>query len=170
MHYVALVGEHERQVEITDLGTGAFRVVIDGRPLEVDARLVSETTFSLLMGEQAYNIETEVNPNGAGDNILVRGHLVNVEVLDLRTLRLRKVQEESGGPEGPVQVTAPMPGKVVDVLVEEGQQVVEGQGLVIVEAMKMENELRAPRAGTIKNLQAVKGTTVENGVALCVIE
>jgi len=71
---------------------------------------------------------------------------------------------------GPVQVCAPMPGMVVDVLVEEGQEVTEGQGVLVVEAMKMENELKAPKDGVIRDLTAVKGQTVESGVALCMID
>jgi biotin carboxyl carrier protein len=170
MHYMALVGDQERQVEITELSGGSFRLVMDGREMLVDARAVSETTLSLVDGHQVYNIELESNPSGKGDNLLVRGHLVNVEVVDLRTLRQRKAQAVASGPDGPAEVVAPMPGKVVEILVEEGQQVEEGQGLLVVEAMKMENELRSPKAGVIKNLTAEKGEAVDGGVALCVVE
>ncbi len=76
----------------------------------------------------------------------------------------------TGGVDGPAEIAAPMPGKIVAILVEEGQQVEEGQGLVVVEAMKMENELKSPRAGVVKNLTAQKDATVESGLVLCVIE
>jgi biotin carboxyl carrier protein len=170
MHYVALINGDERSVEVTELAGGKFRLVMDGREMMVDARQVSDTTMSLVNGDQAYNVELEQDPSGKGDNVLVRGHLINVEVMDLRSMRLRKAAETAGGPAGPAQVSAPMPGMVVDVLVEEGQEVEEGQGLLVVEAMKMENELKAPKAGVIKNLKATKGEAVDSGVALCVIE
>jgi biotin carboxyl carrier protein len=169
MHYVALVNGEERQVEITEPAPGEFQLVMDGRTLVVDSRAVSDSTQTLIAGTRAYNIEAEKNADG-GENVLVRGHILSVEVLDLRTLNLRKAAETIGGPEGPISITAPMPGKVVAVLVVEGEEVKEGQGLVVVEAMKMENELKAPRAGKVKNLAIEAGAAVENGVTLCVIE
>jgi biotin carboxyl carrier protein len=170
MHYVAVIGDQERRVEVTELAGGKFRLVMDGREMMVDARQISDTTLSLVSGDDAYNIELEQDPSGNGDNVLVRGHLINVDVMDLRSMLLRKAADVAGGPAGPAQVYAPMPGMVVDVLVEEGQEVAEGQGLLVVEAMKMENELKAPKDGVVKDLKAVKGQTVESGVALCMIE
>ena len=169
MNYVALVNGEERQVEITELSAGQFQIIMEGRTLTVDSREVSDWTQSLLCGAQAFNIEAEKNPNG-GENVLVRGHILTVEVLDLRTLSLRKAQEVVPGLDGPAAITAPMPGRVVAVLVEEGQQVIEGQGLVVVEAMKMQNEIKAPRAGQVKNLKVEAGATVESGVPLCIVE
>jgi biotin carboxyl carrier protein len=169
MHYVALVNGEERQVEITEGPAGQFQLTMGGRTMTVDSRVVSDTTQSLICGMEAYNIEAEKNPAG-GENVLVRGHIVGVEVVDLRTLRLRHAQQVVTGPEGPAAITAPMPGKVVAVLVTEGQEVKEGQGLVVVEAMKMENELKSPRAGIVKELKVEAGATVESGVALCVVE
>ncbi len=169
MHYVALIGEDEREVEITETTPNNYRLMINGRELNLDARAVSDTTLSLLNGEQAYNVESESSPEG-GENILVRGHLINVEVLDLRSMRLRKAQIEAHGPEGPMTLRAPMPGKVVGVLAENGQEVEEGEGLVIIEAMKMENELRAPRSGIVQGLKVKEGDTVEGNMTLCVVE
>ncbi|OGQ77310.1 MAG: hypothetical protein A2289_00110 [Deltaproteobacteria bacterium RIFOXYA12_FULL_58_15] len=170
MNYVALVGEQKRQVELTELEDGKFRVVIDGRELFVDARAVADTTLSLMIDGQVYNIESELDPAGHGENFSIRGEVVNVEVLDLRSMQLRQAKTLTGGVDGPAEIAAPMPGKIVAILVEEGQQVEEGQGLVVVEAMKMENELKSPRAGVVKNLTAQKDATVESGLVLCVIE
>ncbi len=169
MRYVALIGDQEREVELTELAAGRYQLSMNGRTLQLDARHVSDTTLSLIWDQQAFNVELEAAPNGKGENILVRGHVVNVEVLDLRTLRLRRAQEVKAVHDGPAEVTAPMPGKVVDVLVRDGQEVNEGQGLIVVEAMKMENELRSPRAGVVRDLRVRKGDTVEGGVSLCVV-
>ena len=169
MHYVAMIGGQEYAVEIREGEPEVYSVVIDGKSLEVDARVVSETTLSLLTNNESYNIESELAVDGS-ENLLVRGELVKVEVLDLRTSRLRKAQETCGGMEGPAVISSPMPGKVVAVLVEEGQEVEEGQGLVVVEAMKMENELQAPRAGVVKGLSAEEGVAVDGGASLCTIE
>lgn len=173
MHYVAVVktpqGESEHEVEINEVEHGRYQISIDGRAMEVDAHAISDNTLSLLLDHQAHNIEYEQNPSG-GENLLVRGYVAHVEAVDLRTMRLRKSQATVAGFEGPATITSPMPGKVVAVLIKEGQQVVEGQGLVVVEAMKMENELKAPRAGTIKKLVANQGAPVEGGALLCVVE
>jgi len=169
MHYVAIFNGEERDVEITEVSPDQFRIEFDGKILELDAQAVSESTLSLVSQDASYNIESEVAPDGS-QNLLIRGSLLSVEVLDLRTHRLRKAQESAGGIDGPVVITAPMPGKIVAVLVKEGDEVEEGQGVVVVEAMKMENELKAPKAGIITHLTAEEGTPVEGGVTLCTIE
>ncbi len=169
MHYVAIINGEEREVEIVELSPGRFQLTMNGRRVEVDAQAVSPTTLHFLADHRAYNIEIERDKKG-GDNLLVRGHVLHVEVNDLRTMRLRRAQTSASGPGGPAPISSPMPGKVVAVLVKDGQAVVEGQGLVVVEAMKMENELRAPRAGTVSKLTAKEGSAVEGGAVLCVIE
>jgi biotin carboxyl carrier protein len=169
MHYVAIVNGTEREVEIVEIGAERYRLTMDGRTFDVDARSIGDTSLSLFLNDHAYNIESERTPDGA-QNLLVRGEVVSVEVLDLRKVRLRRVQESAAGAGGPAEITSPMPGKVVAVLVKEGQEVAEGQGLIVVEAMKMENELRAPRAGKVTSLKAKEGAAVDGGAALCVIE
>ena len=145
MHYVAILNDEEYDVDITEVEPELYRLVVNGEEMRVDAKAISDSTLSLLINNESYNIETE-RGEGGSSNVLVRGSVMNIEVLDLRTNRLRKAQESAGGIDGPVQITTPMPGKVVAVLVEEGQEVEEGQGLVVVEAMKMENEIKSPKA------------------------
>ena len=169
MHYVAIINGKERDVEINEVSPDQFRVEFDGKVLDLDAKAVSDSTLSLVAEEASYNIESEVAADGS-QNLLIRGSLLSVEVLDLRTHRLRKAQESAGGIDGPVVIRAPMPGKIVAVLVKEGDEVEEGQGVVVVEAMKMENELKAPKAGVITALTAEEGTPVEGGATLCTIE
>ena len=169
MHYVAVVEGQEHEVEISEAAGDKYVVVIDGRRFEMDGRAISDTTLSLLVDNEAYSIEFETNPEG-GENLLVRGELLQVEVLDLRKMQLRRAQESVGGADGPTVVSTPMPGKVVAVLVKEGDEVKKGQGVVVVEAMKMENELKAPRDGVVAELTAVEGSAVESNASLCVIE
>src|SRR2546427_905916 len=111
MHYVALVGDTERQVEITELSPDQYQVVVDGHAYQVDAKAISDTTLSLLLDNRVYDIESEVHPN-RGETLRVAGHILTVEVLDLRTVRLRKALDTTSGPSGPVEITSPMPGKV----------------------------------------------------------
>ena len=169
MHYVAILNGEECDVEINEVAPDLFRVEFGGKVFELDAKAVSDSTLSLMLEGSSYNIESEFAADGS-QNLLVRGSLLSVEILDLRTHRLRKAQESAGGIDGPVAITAPMPGKVVAVLVKEGDEVEEGQGLVVVEAMKMENELKAPKAGVVTQLTANEGIAVDGGAILCRIE
>ncbi len=169
MHYVAIVGGTERDIEIVEIAAERYRLTMDGRTIDLDARAINDTTLSLFLNDHAYNIESERTAEGA-QNLLVRGEVVSVEVMDLRKVRLRRVQESATAGGGPAEITSPMPGKVVAVLIKEGQEVAEGQGLIVVEAMKMENELRAPRAGKVVGLKAKEGAAVDGGAILCVIE
>lgn len=170
MNYVALIGGEEKQVEVIELSADQFQITIDGQQLLLDARVLTDTTLSLLHEHNIFQVKCEPGADSHDKHMLIRGNAIRVEVLDLRSLKLRKAQEQASGPEGPAAITSPMPGKVVEVFVEDGQEVQEGQGLLVIEAMKMENELRAPRSGVVKQLGTQKGATVEGGVALCVIE
>ncbi len=169
MQYAAIVNGEAREVDVVESSPDLFRVEMNGQTFEVDLRAVNDSTLSVVIDGQAYDIQLESHPEG-GQAMLVRGEIVNVEVLDLRRMRLREAQAASAGPDGPATIICPMPGKIVAVLVEEGQEVAEGDGLVIVEAMKMENELKSPKSGVVRDISAEIGTAVEGGVTLCVVE
>ncbi len=169
MHYVGFLHGEERQIEVREVSADKFVVTIDAKSFEVDAKSLSESTLSMIIDNQAYCIESEEDPEG-GDNLLVRGHLVHCEVLDLRKVRLREAQASAEGAAGPTTIKSPMPGKVVSVLVENGQEVKKGDGLIVVEAMKMENELKSPKDGIVKEITAVEGAAVDGGVSLCIVE
>ena len=94
------------------------------------------------------------------ERVRVRGHEIALEVLNAREAAARRMQAAAGGDAGTWEVKSPMPGKVVAVLVKPGDTVAAGQGLIVVEAMKMENELRAPKAGTIATIHVQPGETV----------
>ncbi|MCE9637558.1 MAG: biotin/lipoyl-binding protein [Planctomycetes bacterium] len=98
------------------------------------------------------------------------GWRFDVEALDERTRAIRELSESKQGPAGPAPVVAPMPGLIVRVNVAVGDRVEAGQGVVVMEAMKMENELRAPAAGTVRVVIAVAGVAVEKGTRLVEFE
>ena len=162
-------------VEVTPRD-GAFLVSIDGREWDVDVKEAGGV-LSLLIGSKSYVVSI------AGSTVHVNGVPVEVSIAPLRPLGPSAVEGSSAGTgagqrtEGPQQVTAPMPGKIVKLLVKPGDRVEPRQGLVtarqplvVVEAMKMENELRARAAGTVKEVRAIEGTTVEAGAILIVLE
>jgi biotin carboxyl carrier protein len=98
------------------------------------------------------------------------GWRFEVEALDERTRAIRELSAAQQGPAGPAPVIAPMPGLIVRVQVAVGDRVAAGQGVVVMEAMKMENELRAPAAGVVRLVNAVAGTAVEKGTRLIEFE
>jgi acetyl/propionyl-CoA carboxylase alpha subunit len=98
------------------------------------------------------------------------GFRYEVEALDERTRAIRELSGGANGPTGPAPLIAPMPGMIVRVAVQVGDAVQPGQGLVVMEAMKMENELRATSAGTIRAVHAVPGTAVDKGAVLLELE
>jgi biotin carboxyl carrier protein len=154
-----------RTIEVQRSGQG-WTVVVDGKVLSVDLAR-SGDRWSLLVDKSSY--EFAIQSRGPGAHLVhVDGHAVPVTVLSPGKRR-------SGGGSGttaatgPIAVVAPMPGRVIKVLVKAGDKVAARQGLVVVEAMKMENELRAPRAGTVAELRVREGAPVEANVVLVVI-
>jgi pyruvate carboxylase subunit B len=126
-------------------------------------------TWSLLPEGGGPAQVVDVDGSAPDLTVTVGGVSVPVRVLDAR----RKLAAQAAarpGQSGPLAVKSPMPGKVVKVLVREGEAVKMGQGLVVVEAMKMENELRAPRDGRVQKVSAVEGAAVESGQTLATLE
>jgi biotin carboxyl carrier protein len=166
MRYHAILNGEEHAVEVTQRGDG-YRVVIGEKVLDVDAVHLQGNAVSLLCGTRSARCDIEQAKDGKL-NVLVGETIYPLELLDERKLRMRKAVGKFSL-EGPQRIDAPMPGKVVRVLVKVGDEVTEGQGLLVVEAMKMENELRSPKAGKITELHAVEGAAVESGAKLAVV-
>jgi len=167
-YYTKLRGQKEAvPVDVESLGNGRFAVTVEGKRHELDALTLSHGAVSMIVDGESYGVEFEEHQDEVA--VLVKGQITRVDVADERRLRMRAA---SGGftAEGKQLITAPMPGKVVKVLVKVGDEVKEGQGLVVVEAMKMENELKSPKAGKVTELFAKEGSAVENNAKLVVVE
>jgi biotin carboxyl carrier protein len=169
MRYITQVrGQSEpTPVDIEPLGNGHFAVTMGGRRHEVDAVPLPHGAVSMIVDGESYSVEFE--ERGEEVAVLVRNQVTVVDVADQRRLQLRAgaVQFKA---EGRQVICAPMPGKVVKLLVKVGDEVKEGQGVVVVEAMKMENELKSPKAGKVVELFATEGSTVENNARLVAVE
>jgi len=100
----------------------------------------------------------------------MNGYRFQIEALDERSRVIQELRAARSGPVGPAPVVAPMPGLIVRIHVTEGQRVIAGQGVVVIEAMKMENELRAAADGTVKSILAIHGSAVEKGTILVEFE
>jgi biotin carboxyl carrier protein len=159
-----------RTVSIERAAGNRYRVSLDGQPRELDASRVGVYGLSLLDRETGASREVQVTPAATRGELLITlsGRTVAATVNGRRTAR--GVADTGAGAHGEQAVTAPMPGRVVRVLVERGDEVDVRQGVVVVEAMKMENELRSPKAGRVKDVSVTPGTSVEAGRVLVVIE
>jgi biotin carboxyl carrier protein len=151
-------------VEVEELPAGGLRVHVDGRAVEVDGRLPPSGSGSLLLDGVSYLVEPG---DGQDRTIVVDGETFRVEIEDRPGRRPRLPARGSAG--AGERLVAPMPGKVVAVLVEVGQPVERGAGLVVLEAMKMENEFRASGGGVVKEVHVAPGQAVNAGDLLVVI-
>jgi biotin carboxyl carrier protein len=143
---------------------GRYTVLLDGRALEVDARSTGPHFLSLLVAGRSY--EAGIEKRAGGYTVVFPDDVVAVDLAGAARGAGAPVRKASG----PARVTAPMPGKVVRVLVAPEEMVQAGQGLVVVEAMKMENELKAPRAGRVRQVPVREGQPVDAGALLAVVE
>ena len=169
MQYDVEVGGRTLQVVVTRSATG-FTVAVDGRSFPVDAAAVDGRTLSLLIEADGRVISREISiaPSASGGEVAIGVNAVPVGVtVDGRRRWGRRDDGAAAG--GPQRIVAPMPGKVVRVLVKPGDTVRARQPLVVVEAMKMENELRARRDGTVSDVSAREGASVEAGALLVVL-
>jgi biotin carboxyl carrier protein len=148
---------------------GRWSCRLDGQEVAVDAALARPDVLSLRIGNQSYEIKSE---RVAGDkdsdwHVWVGRARFACEVRDPRALRSRA---RAADDDGPRKLTAPMPGKVVRVLVREGDAVEAGAGVLVVEAMKMQNEIKSPKKGTIQKMLAAEGVAVNAGDVLAIVE
>jgi biotin carboxyl carrier protein len=161
MKYIATLADQTFEIEIN----AEDQITVNGEQLSIDFRSVSgQPVYSLIVNGQSH--EAYVQATEAGLEVLLQGQLHVVEVEDERQ---RKLRESSGGPvlhSGEFNLRAPMPGLIVAVPVVEGQTVTRGQDLVILESMKMQNELKAPRDGTVGRVRVGTGDRVEHNQVL----
>jgi biotin carboxyl carrier protein len=151
---------------------GEFTVVVKGKKRVVDASWIDTDTLSLIDGSTAREVRISKRDSGAL-GLTIGGRVFEAVVSQRGRVPFsdpvlgKKVPDAVSGP---AAVRAPMPGRVVRVLVAVGDRVTAGQGLVVVEAMKMENELRSPKDGIVKDVKAQTGTAVDAGAVLVVVE
>jgi biotin carboxyl carrier protein len=162
VRYFVSIGKRTYDVELR-----GREVLIDGESITAEMQHVAGTMLRRLSIDGASHRVVAVAGDQRGAwQLQLDGERVQVEVVDERTRAIRAMTSTSSGPQGPKPVRAPMPGMVVRIEVEVGQQVHAGQGVVIIEAMKMENELKADAAGIVSKVLVASGTAVEKGAVL----
>jgi biotin carboxyl carrier protein len=172
MKWRVRIGDSEHRVEIPLTSDGSpmrqGEALIDGRPVQFDAVDADQGAISLLLDGKSYTIDYE--KRGEKTALLLGGVQQRTIPFTVGDERASSAPAARKASEGPISVIAPMPGKIVRVLAKPGDEVKAEQGLLVVEAMKMENELRAPRAGRISQVLVREGAAVEGGATLCVLD
>jgi biotin carboxyl carrier protein len=143
-----------------------YRATLDGQPFEFEARLLRPGVLSLLIEGRAYRIVLEDDPDEPAVYIAGQRHPYRIE--DPRSLKARRSHAQ--GHDGPKPIKASMPGRVVRLLAQPGDTVEANQGVVVIEAMKMQNELKSPKAGKVAEFRVAQGDTVTAGEVLAVID
>jgi biotin carboxyl carrier protein len=166
--YRATLEGIEHELEITELTALSYRVKVGDAEHELDVRRVGPTSFSILVRDRSFDLDVVCD----GDELIVasRGAVIRVTLTDTTRRGHRVGRGADSQTTGPAEVKAMMPGRVVNVLVKPGDEVIHHQGLIVVEAMKMENELKSPKAGKIVDVRVSTGQTVEKGELLIIIE
>ena len=165
MKYITTIDDKEFLVEIIDEN----HISVDGKIVEIDFESVeSQPVFSLLVDGKSY--EAYVYEGDENLEVLIKGRLYHSKVEDERERRLREAAGGSSTVSGTFYLKAPMPGLVVSVDVEEGQDIREGDVLIILESMKMQNELKSPRDGVVGRIQIAVGDSVEQRQKMLSVE
>lgn len=167
MSYVGTLGEKDVKIAVEELGGSNYRVSIDGVEHVVDAHEVAHELWSVLYRGASFVVDVTRLPAEEYE-VLIQG---DCHKFTLMNEQRRAMMRAGGkGSAGKAMLTSPMPGKVVKLLVNEGQEVEAGQGVIVVEAMKMENELKSAVAGKVKEIFVKEGEVVESGAKLLLVE
>jgi biotin carboxyl carrier protein len=161
--------EHEVSLSLV---SSSVNVAVDGRHYDLEVRELARGEYLLISGAKVYKCRVAQHRDslsaGGSFEVVLRGRNYEVALVDPK--RLRSAQSAGGQHTGAAEIVSPMPGKIVSVLVKRGAKVEAGAGVVVVEAMKMQNEMKAPRAGIVVSINAEAGATVNAGDVLAVIE
>ncbi|HEY4817956.1 MAG TPA: biotin/lipoyl-containing protein [Candidatus Acidoferrum sp.] len=166
MKFEVLINQTRRVVDL-EREANHWRISLDGDRVDADAIEIAPNIFSVLLKGKSHEIRVTPTPTGALTLQTGRQEFT-AEIIDPRAWRGR--HHGTLEAEGRQQILAPMPGKIVRVLVQAGEKVQAGQGLLVVEAMKMQNEIRSPKSGTVERLLVKEGQPVNAGEVLAWVD
>ena len=158
------VGSESFEISVKSADSGRFVLVVDGEEVELDACFPEVGALHMIWGGQAYEID--VQKTEAGRDVTVGGTRYSARLLDERSRALQALGMGGAAGQGDLTISTSMPGKVVAILVDEGQPVSAGDGVIVVEAMKMENELKAAADAVVEGICVKVGDAVEGGTVL----
>lgn len=168
MKLIAELNDEKHEIALKKTGENLI-AEIDGRVYELEAGEVEPNVFLLKHENKIYQIFVSPSQNSQEPfSVVAETHNFEIKIFDPK--RLRSAAGTAGGADGTAEIKTAMPGKVVRVLVEAGAEIKKGEGVVIVEAMKMQNEMKSPKDGVVKEIRFTEGNTVNAGDVLAIIE
>ena len=164
MKYFTTIDDKQFEVEIK----ADQQIEVDNQPLTADFQSVGDQPiYSLIL--DGHSFEASIYTTETGIQVLLQGQLFEVQVEDERQQRLRQSSSAPQIRSGDLHIKAPMPGVVIDIPIEEGQVVAQGDNVIILESMKMQNEIKAPRDGTVNRLRVKAGESVDQNQILLIL-
>lgn len=164
MKLEARIGKENYEINV-ERKKECYKILLGDREFSIQSRKVEASVYSLLIDNKSY----ELSVDNDGENIVIEvgGEVFHINIFDAKYSRERRTD---AGLEGQQVIKSIMPGKVIKLLTSTGDEVKEGQGLIIMEAMKMENEITSPKSGRVVDIKVKEGNTVESDAELIVIE
>ncbi len=166
MKYEIVIDGHPHQVELERAERG-YECRVDGEAFALDVAMTARDVLSIIHNGRQYEAKREYSLMGE-THIIVGSERFTAEVRDPRSLRSRRAA--AGHEAGPAKILAPMPGKIIRLIAAEGDEVDAGQGLVVVEAMKMQNEIKTTKKGKVTKIAVKEGSAVNAGDLLAIVE
>jgi len=167
MAYIATLNGKDARVKVEESQPGLYRVRIGDQEYPVDFFQAQENVYSLIIDQQSYEVDIDEHGNGSY-SLLLRGEHFAVQLVDERKKKL--AEKRDAGATKRQQIKSPMAGNIWKVLKNQGESVKAGEVLIILEAMKMENEIRSPIDGVVSSMDAVAGNAVSAGAPLCLVD
>lgn len=168
MKLIAQSGSTDHEISL-DRAESSVSASVDGRVYELEVRELGDGEYLLISGTNAFRCRLDSERKSSSSfEVTLRGRSYDVSIIDPK--RLRSAHTSGVQDQGTAKIVSPMPGKVVRILVEQGAEVAAGDGIVVVEAMKMQNELKSPKAGVVSSINTKVGVTVSAADVLAVIE
>jgi biotin carboxyl carrier protein len=165
MKYTAIIDGEHVEIELHRRENNVIETDIGGRKYVLEAKAVQPGVYWLNFNNQS--MEMAVTPSSDSYVVSLESRQIRVEILDPRTVLRRAAQHDHAGA---VEIRAPMPGKIVRLLVAEGAEVEPNQGIVVMEAMKMQNEIQSPKKGIVRKLHVTESGVVNSGDVLATVE
>ncbi|NIA10362.1 MAG: biotin/lipoyl-binding protein [Nitrospiraceae bacterium] len=167
MAYIAKLDNVEYKVDVDEVEANKFEVAIDDKSYMVDTQLTESNVYSLIVNGESF--ETDVDSKDGTFDVVTEGDLFKIEVMD--ELKLKMLARRGGGAaEGKQIIKSEMPGAIIDVKVKVGDEVKEGDVLLILEAMKMQNEIKSPKDGEVKEVFVKAGENIDADAKMVVVE
>lgn len=164
MKYIATIEEQTFEFEIN----GEDEILVDGDHVAIDFRSIAgQSVYSMLVNGRSYEALVQVEDDNL--QVLLRGRLYIVTVEDERQIRLREASSPQTLQHGDFHLKSPMPGLIISIHVSEGQEVSKGDRLIVLESMKMQNELKAPREGIVRSIRVSSGENVDQDQVLLTV-